>query len=55
MSLQLQQLFKDFDKLHLKHGDRNYHSIYGAGCIKSPKFMFVFMNPTAKNHSAFPE
>ncbi len=52
MQLQLQQLFKDFDKLHLKHGDCNYHSIYGAGCIKSPKFMFVFMNPTGRNISA---
>lgn len=52
MQLQLQQLFKDFDKLHLKHGDCNYHSIYGAGCIKSPKFMFVFMNPTGRNLSA---
>ncbi len=52
MQLQLQQLFKDFDKLHLKHGDCNYHSIYGAGRIKIPKFMFVFMNPTGRNISA---
>ncbi len=52
MSLQLQKLFKEFDKLHLKHGDCDYHSIYGAGCIKSPKFMFIFMNPTRRNASA---
>lgn len=49
MDLQLSQLFPAIDKIQKKHGDANYTALYGAGCIKNPKVMFLFMNPTAKN------
>lgn len=49
MKLQLSQLFDKIDKVHQKHGDKNYTALYGAGCIKNPKVMFLFMNPTGKN------
>lgn len=52
-NMQLNQLKKDIDNLQLLFGDKNLRSIYGAGCIKNPKAMFIFMNPTAKNVSAF--
>lgn len=32
-----------------KYGDKKLDSIYGAGCIKKPNIMFVFMNPTGRN------
>lgn len=51
--MQLNQLKKDIDDLQLLFGDKNLKSIYGAGCIKNPKVMFIFMNPTAKNVSSF--
>ena len=38
-----------YDTLQKKYGDKNLNSVYGGGCIKSPKVCFVFMNPTAKN------
>jgi len=50
--MQIEKLKKDFDILHKKHGDKSLCSIYGAGCTKRPKAMFVFMNPTGKNVSA---
>lgn len=52
MNLQLKELFKEFDKLQLKHGSKNYSAIYGAGKINSPKICLVFMNPTARNISS---
>ena len=50
--MQLEFLHKSFDKLQLIHGAQKLKSIYGAGCIKNPRIMFVFMNPTARNISA---
>lgn len=52
LDMQLKTLHKEYDSLQLLHGDRSLQSIYGAGCIKNPKVMFIFMNPTAKNVSA---
>lgn len=51
--MQLTELHKIADKLQLQHGHPGLKSIYGAGCIKKPQVMFVFMNPTAKNVAAF--
>jgi len=42
-------LINVYDTLQKKYGDKNINSVYGGGCIKSPKVCFVFMNPTAKN------
>lgn len=50
--LQLTELFPEFDRLHLKHGDSHLKPIYGAGQTKNPKVLLVFMNPTAKNVSS---
>lgn len=50
--MQLTSLHKHFDKLQTIHGDKSLKSIYGAGCIKKPEIMFVFMNPTGRNVSA---
>jgi len=51
MKLQIEKLFGAFDKLQKKYGDKNLTAIYGAGKIKEPEIVFVFMNPTAKNVS----
>ncbi len=53
--LQLTAIHREIAALHKKHGDSNYAAIYGTGCIKSPKLVLVFMNPTARNVSAHPE
>lgn len=45
-------LEKKIDELQPLYGDASLKSIYGAGCIKRPKAMLVFMNPTGKNVSA---
>lgn len=50
--MQLEILHKKFNSLQLLYGDRSLKPIYGAGCLKNPKVMFIFMNPTAKNISA---
>lgn len=50
--MQLEFLHKSFDKLQLIHGAQKLKAIYGAGCVKNPQIMFVFMNPTARNISA---
>jgi DNA polymerase len=50
--LQLHTLHPDFDRLHDIFGDKRLKSIYGAGCVKNPRVMFVFMNPTGRNVSA---
>jgi uracil-DNA glycosylase len=52
--MQLLELKKDFDRLQLIYGEPTLNSIYGAGCIKNPDAMFVFMNPTGKNISSLP-
>jgi hypothetical protein len=51
--MQLDKLKKNIDDLQLLFGGKNLKPIYGAGCVKNPKAMFVFMNPTAKNISAY--
>ena len=50
--MQLLKLQKAFDKLQLIYGEPTLNSIYGAGCIKNPVAMFIFMNPTGKNISS---
>jgi hypothetical protein len=52
MDLQLKELFPGFNKLQIKYGNKALMPIYGAGCIKNPKLLFVFMNPTGKNVSS---
>lgn len=49
------QLCEEFDKLQLKYGEKTLDSIYGAGCVNNPSICFIFMNPTARNMSAFKE
>jgi len=51
-ALQLPQLFPIFDKLQTKYGEKTLAPVYGAGCIKKPKILFLFMNPTGRNISA---
>lgn len=51
-SLQLPELRPELDKLHNIFGAKNLKSIYGAGCVKNPRVMFIFMNPTGRNISA---
>ncbi len=50
--MQIKDLNGKFDKLHLRHGDSSLRSIYGAGRVKKPIAMFIFMNPTGKNVSS---
>ena len=50
--MQLEFLHPNLDRLQYIHGNALLKSIYGTGCIKNPKVMFVFMNPTARNISA---
>lgn len=50
--LQLLKLHPAIDALQKKHGSANFSAIYGAGCVKRPSLMLVFMNPTGKNVSA---
>lgn len=52
MKLQIEHLKGDVDKLQKKYGSSLHSAIYGAGCIKNPKILFLFMNPTARNCSA---
>ncbi len=49
MSLQLEKLFKQFNRLQNIHGDKSLMPIYGAGCIHEPKLFLIFMNPTRRN------
>lgn len=50
--LQLPELFPLFDRLQLEYGEKTLAPVYGAGCIKKPKILFLFMNPTGRNISA---
>ncbi len=47
--MQIKKLFKKFDELQKKYGDKNLSAIYGAGEINEPDICLVFMNPTARN------
>jgi len=51
MQLQIEHLKKNVDQLQKKHGSKSHYAIYGAGCIKNPKVLFLFMNPTSRNYS----
>jgi DNA polymerase len=51
---QVTQLHNEYDKLQLKYGEPSLSSVYGAGCIESPKVMFIFMNPTGRNIASEP-
>ena len=55
VKLQLNHLKKDVDKLQRLHGNPKLNAIYGAGCVRNPKILFLFMNPTARNISSFPD
>lgn len=50
--MQVTKLHKEIDQLQQKHGSNRLSSIYGAGCIRRPKAVFIFMNPTGRNISA---
>lgn len=50
--MQVTHLHNAYDRLQKIHGDKTLCPIYGAGCTKGPRVMFVFMNPTGKNVSA---
>lgn len=47
--LQVDSIKGEIDELQKKHGHKDFCALYGTGCIKRPKVMFLFMNPTAKN------
>ncbi|WKZ31013.1 MAG: uracil-DNA glycosylase family protein [Candidatus Dojkabacteria bacterium] len=49
MSMQLTELFSEFETLHAKHGSPKLNPIFGAGKIDNPKVCLVFMNPTSRN------
>lgn len=52
MKLQIELLKEEVDILQKKYGSSDHCAIYGAGCIKNPKILCLFMNPTARNFSA---
>ena len=52
MNLQIDSIKPEIDRLQKKHGSKDYVALYGPGCVKNPKVMFIFMNPTARNLSA---
>jgi len=50
--MQVKKLHPAFDRLQKRFGGSSLKPVYGAGCVKNPKAMLVFMNPTGKNVSA---
>jgi uracil-DNA glycosylase len=54
MALQINDFEGELDNLQRQFGNPNICSINGAGCIKDPKILFLFMNPTARNITADP-
>ncbi|MCX4249167.1 MAG: hypothetical protein OSJ65_05335 [Bacilli bacterium] len=48
----MEELYKVYDKLQKKYGDKNLDSIYNGGCTNNPDICFVFMNPTMRNIAA---
>lgn len=48
-------LYKKYDKLQKKYGDKNLHSIYHGGCFHHPQICFIFMNPTGRNTASMKE
>ena len=51
MKLQIDRLKPAIDAIHARHGDTDLRILYGTGCIKNPRVMLLFMNPTARNLS----
>lgn len=49
--MKLEDLNKEYDRLQLKYGAKELHSVYNGGCEDHPDICFVFMNPTGKNVS----
>lgn len=48
-TMELEKLYKKYDKLQKQHGAKELHAIYHGGCFSNPKVCFVFMNPTGRN------
>ena len=48
------QLYKEYDKLQNKYGDKTLDSIYNGGDSNNPDILFVFMNPTGRNIASLP-
>lgn len=51
--MQIIELHPEINKLQLEFGASKLEPIYGAGCVNKPDVMFIFMNPTGKNVSAY--
>ena len=51
-AIQVKNLHPRFNTLHRRFGSKSLRPVYGAGLIKKPRVMFVFINPTGKNISA---
>ncbi len=49
--MKLEDLNKEYDKLQMKYGAKELHSVYNGGCSDNPDICLVFMNPTGKNIS----
>ncbi len=47
--MELEKLYKKYDKLQKQYGAKELHAIYHGGCFSNPKVCFVFMNPTGRN------
>lgn len=48
----MDELYKIYDRMQKRYGDKNLNSIYNGGCIDNPDICFVFMNPTRRNIAA---
>ena len=46
MEEKFKKLYKEYDKLQKKYGDKTLDSIYNGGESNNPDILFVFMNPT---------
>lgn len=52
--MQIKSLYSEINKLQAIYGSSKLAPIYGTGCVKKPRVVFMFMNPTGKNISASP-
>jgi len=50
----MRDLYKKYDKMQKKYGDKKLSSIYNGGCQENPDICFIFMNPTGKNIASLP-
>lgn len=50
--MQRTELHPEIDQLQLQYGAPELSAIYGAGCVKNPEVMLMFMNPTGRNIAA---